>query len=146
MSGEVIPFPGSQTVKAEALAEHDEVEETADAEALADYLDEPPTSHDEEFFPDDTPAEEPSLFIEADGEWVWLPREEDPTHEVPVGMVSFAIRTQCRWMHRHHADGLDTPQRCCYSVLVTTARLPGPVRTGRHWLAEVDTCSPPTTA
>lgn len=143
MSGEVIPFP-SQSVNPEALAEHDETEETADAEALAEYLDEPPTSPDEEFFPDT--YVEPDLFIEADGKWVWLPEDEDPSGEVPVGMVSFTIRTQCRWQHRHVADGLTAPQRCCYSVLVTTARLPGPVRSTRHWLAEVDSCSPETTA
>ena len=143
MNAEVIPFP-SQSVK-DDREEHDEIEETADAEALEEYLAETPTSEDEAFFEDPEP-DDPSLFVEADGKWVWQPAEEDPTGEVPVGMVSFAVRTMCRWRHRHFEDGLTAPQKCCYSVLVTTARLPGPARSTRHWLAEVEACSPETTA
>lgn len=61
------------------------------------------------------------------------PLTVDPTEY--VGMTAYQIKTMCRWMHRHHADGLTEPQPCCYSVLVTMSRLPGPVQDERNWLA-----------
>lgn len=57
----------------------------------------------------------------------------DPTEY--VGMTAYSVRTMCRWMHRHMEDGLTEPQPCCYSVLVTMSRLPGPVQDERNWLA-----------
>jgi hypothetical protein len=133
---DIIPFP-SHSVTVEPITEHDEEEQVADEEALAEYL-EGQVVDDEWATDEETEWEsEPDMFTEADGQWVWLPHEEDPTGDVPVGMVAFTIATRCRWMHRHLADGLRAPQTCCYSVLVSTARLPGPVRTPRHWLAEV---------
>jgi hypothetical protein len=81
---------------------------------------------------------EPTEFAEADGRWVWQPAEDAPQVETPVGWVAHKIRTQCRWLHRHYEEKVPVPQACCYSVLITTARLPGPVRAENHWLVPLE--------
>lgn len=135
---DIIPFPSHSVTKdEEAEAEIITLAEDEEEEQVTEYL-EGQVVDDEWAIDEETEWEsEPDMFTEADGQWVWLPHEEDPTGDVPVGMVAFTIATRCRWLHRHLADGLRAPQTCCYSVLVSTARLPGPVRTPRHWLAEV---------
>lgn len=159
MSADIIPFPTpSHSVK----ADDDVLYTEADLDALAEWtatdgpdpgerLSPAGGSADEEPLDDDLAMPEwtvdddgvfefpePSDFVEADGKWVWLPEAEDPTDDVPVGMVGHQVKTMCRWQWRHHADGLTAPQKCCYSVLITTARLPGEARTERHWLAEAE--------
>lgn len=78
--------------------------------------------------------EDPDEITEAGGRWVWQPTGEPPHDEPPVGMIGQRIVTMCRWTHRHLMEGMPIPQPCCYSTLVTTKRLPGPVRTERSWL------------
>lgn len=65
------------------------------------------------------------------------PLTVDPTEY--VGMTAYSVRTMCRWSHRHAEEGLTEPQPCCYSVLVTMSRLPGPVQDERNWLAYAGT-------
>jgi hypothetical protein len=79
--------------------------------------------------------DDPDEIAEAGGRWVWEPVDGAPEHETPVGMVAYSINTMCRWTHRHLMDGEPIPQPCCYSVLTSIARLPGPVREHRNWLA-----------
>lgn len=76
-----------------------------------------------------------SAIEDPPGEWVWVPADQNPVNDVPVGMSAMEITTRCRWTHRHIAEEMPIPQPCCYSVLITTSRLPGPVQQKRHWLA-----------
>lgn len=78
----------------------------------------------------------PDEIIEDGGRWIWVPVDNEPDVEPAVGLVSHRIETMCRWTHRHHMDGVPIPQPCCYPVLITTKRLPGPARQHRVWLAE----------
>lgn len=135
---EIIQFPGARDVGT------DELLTDADAEALREYIegeyieDVEPEPVEGEVIEDDDPVfDEPGEFLPVDGEWVFMPATDNPVSEVPVGMVAHRVTTMCKWQHRHLSEGLREPQQCCYSVLVTTARLPGPVRTERSWLAEV---------
>lgn len=82
---------------------------------------------------------DPDEIVEADGRWVWEPVEGAPEAETPVGMVSYRIDTMCKWTHRHLMEDQPIPQPCCYSVLITTKRLPGDVREKRSWLAQEET-------
>lgn len=84
---------------------------------------------------EDDCGQDPEVMIEAGGRWVWQEAGEPPDAETPVGMVAHRITTMCRWTHRHIMEERQIPQPCCYSVIVTTTRLPGPVRTERNWLA-----------
>lgn len=79
--------------------------------------------------------EDPDEIAEAGGRWVWQPLDESPMGETPVGMVANRIATMCKWTHRHLMEDQPIPQPCCYSVLISTARLAGPVQQHRSWLA-----------
>lgn len=81
------------------------------------------------------PEDDPDVIEESDGRWVWEPADGAPETEVHVGMVAHKIATMCKWTHRHLMEDVPIPQPCCYSVLITTKRLPGPVRQTRSWLA-----------
>jgi hypothetical protein len=80
--------------------------------------------------------EEPDAFTESDGQWVWVPTDQDPASDVPVGMIAHRVATMCKWTYRHIMEEQPIPQPCCYSVLITTKRLPGPVREARSYLAQ----------
>lgn len=86
--------------------------------------------------------EDPDEIVEAGGRWVWQPAGEPPDDETPVGMVAHKIVTMCRFAHKHQRLRESMPQRCCYSVLVTYARMPGPARSEQHWLAKEDSVVP----
>jgi hypothetical protein len=81
---------------------------------------------------------DPDVITEADGRWVWEPVEGSPEHEPPVGMVAHRIATMCKWTYQHIEREESIPQPCCYSVLITTKRLPGEVRSPRSWLAPTE--------
>lgn len=151
MDATVIPFPTREPPPPDPEA----VEEVLDAVTLA--AEDDPTAgcegcgsitdeHDADcpslLDPDDGPEEDPDEIVEAGGRWVWQPTGRPPEDEPPVGMVAHKIRTMCRWQYRHIADREPMPQPCCYSVLITTARLPGPVRRENHWLAQSDSVVP----
>lgn len=133
MDGNVIPFPVRHDVGTDDLVEDDPldgftltVEDMAcpDCGTLTD-------DHDG----CDGPVTDPDEIVEADGRWVWEPVEGAPEHEPPVGMVAHRVSTMCKWTYRHLMEEQPIPQPCCYSVLITTKRLPGPVRSERSWLA-----------
>lgn len=130
--GDVIPFPTREPpeVVEDEVVEDEDVEyrdPLAGCEGCGTITDE----HHEECVIDVDPDE----IIEANGRWVWVPVDREPVVDPSVGMVAHKIATMCRWEHRHIMDGETMPQPCCYSVHITTRRLPGPVRQPRNWLA-----------
>lgn len=83
--------------------------------------------------------EEPEVIEEAEGSWIFVPNGDLPSEADAVGIRAHQVRLRCRWQHRHIADREPMPQPCCYSVLVTTSRLPGPAHTvERSWLSMDD--------
>lgn len=122
MTGKVIPFP-SRDLGTDDLPPDDDLLDGFEMVSV-------PADDAAEVTDDD--ADE---IIANGGRWVWQDADSAPDPFVPVGMVSHRIETMCRWRHRHIMDGLTEPQPCCYSVLITLARMPGEVQPERNWLA-----------
>lgn len=81
------------------------------------------------------PEPDPVEIAEADGSWIFVPNGQLPDEADAVGMRAHRVHTRCRWTHRHIAEDQPIPQPCCFSVLVTTSRLDGPVQIERAWLS-----------
>ena len=70
---------------------------------------------------------------EQDGSWIWVPNGDLPDLDEARGMSAHTVTTRCRWSWRE--DHPAEPQDCCYSVLTTISRIPGPAQPDRTWLA-----------
>ena len=125
----VIPFPTRDVGTDDLIDVVDEEEQVDGEEALAEYL-------------GNFDVSMVTAVTETEGRWVWEPKGESPEHEPPVGMVAHRIATMCKWTYQHIQREESIPQPCCYSVLITTKRLPGPVRDQRSWLAPTEEEAP----